>query len=626
MMRILLALAALLAGGAPVLAQTPYPHRGPGCCDVEIGLGMSTYVGDRDENPSNRIGEWVSSGGATVRIAAGAGISRVARIAASYSLIRLPRLGSSAAPGLGSDLADQFLQGASPNRHSLHIEMPLYLLPGRQVSPYVSPGVGIIIGTINREIGSKTAFSPRLGLGVDVAVAPQWSVFMEIAGHMSVGDRQLDGVESDDYDVVAVAVGGLRYRFPPSERRPPGTLIADASATERQDVPAASPAIPPETSVQDDTAPVTESFPAVRTSYSSRLGQFVLQVDSFRVSDMESGISRIEYRISYLEAGGDAPASNMVITDWTTVAEPLSRQYTVPEFEVALPGESGQMLLDLRFVNGQQLPHRVRLPFEFTRDYSPPTLAGVPAHYLEMDTKDGLELLGRAFIDVESGISKVTYRVSSVPGGDLIANWTEMTGARTVFLNRSDYSFEDVETVRIDFKVENGHGIEESFDVAVPIPGESVSEAREIAARTEQQRPRTPGQEPPSSAVSSAPTPGVSAPAPSTGTEGQATSADATRPSVGSIRAYFRAKSVLVFVEGLASRSSGIERAEYRLLDGDGGVIRDWSLYPLVPPGKSVYQIVFHKIPIESTVNPATVEFRATNEAGMSVEMRAGVL
>lgn len=178
-------------------------------------LGVSAYGGERDMNSNNNLGDILSNtsfpgfgfevGYTTLNIepvSAGVGI---AYHGGTYENITT-NLGNF--PTLDSESSDF--------RHTIGIIGQLGFFPTHRLSPYLRGGLGYSFGSVTPQGGdSETvgAFSPIVGLGVDLALNDKFSLFAEATGAITSPDDEIDAADGPDADILGFLGGGVRYNF-----------------------------------------------------------------------------------------------------------------------------------------------------------------------------------------------------------------------------------------------------------------------------------------------------------------------------------------------------------------------------------------------------------------------------
>jgi len=212
-------------------------------------IGLDFYMGDRDGNPDDSIGDLFSNGGLNV------GLELGYRITPTFGVGLLGTWGTYSALG-EEDHVDLpgGLAGAGDTRISVHLVAPIHFATASRVSPYVVPAIGIFTGTINDSEGSSTAIAPGLGLGVDIALGRRAGIFIETNWFGTFGDDGFDGVEAGDsgYDIAGFLSGGIRFNI-----TPPFVPVTILSATGPSELDTGADGTWEATVNSDATQPVT---------------------------------------------------------------------------------------------------------------------------------------------------------------------------------------------------------------------------------------------------------------------------------------------------------------------------------------------------------------------------------
>ncbi len=193
-------------------------YRADGSLYLRARVGASSYIGDRDLNPEGEFGEipfgFPSVGlvfGYTGRIGFFNGGIALTYTGAPYEMIN-----SDVGPGV-PNIDDE----SSDWRHTIGVIGQIGFAPQARLNPYVQIGAGATLGSIaveGEEASYEVAFSPILGLGVDVALNDRIGIFLEARQMGAFPDDKIDlsdGVEEehDDFDLLGFYGGGLRINF-----------------------------------------------------------------------------------------------------------------------------------------------------------------------------------------------------------------------------------------------------------------------------------------------------------------------------------------------------------------------------------------------------------------------------
>ena len=128
-------------------------------------LGISSYGGERGREKGSALAEFASNGGPSFRIGAGYNMSRHFAFTAQYDVSRYATLLHQK-----SDAFAQVRPGDSSSwLHAITAGGMVRILPEHLATPYLSGGVGLVLGRINDSI--RSGFATDLAIGVETMVS-----------------------------------------------------------------------------------------------------------------------------------------------------------------------------------------------------------------------------------------------------------------------------------------------------------------------------------------------------------------------------------------------------------------------------------------------------------------------
>jgi hypothetical protein len=400
-----------------------------------------------------------------------------------------------------------------------------------------------------------------------------------------------------------------------------------------------------------------------------------IEISEMRVSDGESRIQSIEYRISAAGAGGDS---------WNPLATPYARTYRTTAVLVDLQptDRDTSYAVEFRVINEARLSTSWTERVEVDVDETEPVQTGTLARFVTSESDPRIEILRDAIADYQSGVRELSFRVvdDENPNRSYVA-WTEFSPGAIAEVKRTQLNFTTRRGVRIEVRARNGAGLETTFAESLSVPELSIGDITppSVPALTVRMLRSVPGAETVLELVvgaSADPETGISrvqyrveepgrgvdltgwvdlpgvangsfrgaaqtvSVRPSTdatvlraivrvvnGSGGASTvvgrvavaTEDRTPPEVRGIEVYSQAGRVLAFIDGLADNQSTIAGAAYRLVGIDGTPLTDWVAHPLVPAGRSSYgrQLIRADIPEAATGPQLIFRLRVTNGAGL---------
>jgi outer membrane protein OmpA-like peptidoglycan-associated protein len=220
---LLLGCAALLLFASAAQAQVVRPSN---TLYLEARGGLSIYGGDLDLNPEDNIGDYISDGSYIFGGELGYQFTRSLGFGVSFLYGEFPRLQPE-----GTDF--------DANRSQIIAAFRYFPFPSSRITPYVRLGAGFALSPSGTGPGGQsyeTGIGPHLGLGVDLLLGRQFSLFLEAQGTAYFPDNAVDGtdpsqagisapgVDEVDFDVLGMIGGGARFWFRPGVIRVDATI------------------------------------------------------------------------------------------------------------------------------------------------------------------------------------------------------------------------------------------------------------------------------------------------------------------------------------------------------------------------------------------------------------------
>lgn len=224
---LLLGCAALLLLATAAQAQVVRPSN---TLYLEARGGLSIYGGDLDGNPDDNIGTYLSDGSYVVGAELGYQFSRTLGLGLTFLYGEFPRL---AGPQ----------DNLPTDRSQLIAAFRYFPFPSSRITPYLRFGAGYVFessgnATFPSFVGYRSGggFGPHLGVGVDLLLGRQFSLFLEAQGTAYFPDDAVDGtnpsaanitgpgIDEADFDVLGLVGGGARFWFRPGVVRVDATI------------------------------------------------------------------------------------------------------------------------------------------------------------------------------------------------------------------------------------------------------------------------------------------------------------------------------------------------------------------------------------------------------------------
>ena len=188
---------------------------------IKPKVGLSSYLGDSEKSPLNFDGDafragtpWqlAAEGGYQLSVPFSIGL---ALVIGDYPVItQFPNRGR-----MDDDVADD----PSIRTSVQAIGRYMWAGPTTKVAPYVNFGLGASFGTVTQDMPpnfsqteSGVGFGPVLGVGLDIAMNPKSSFFIELNSGFHFGDSALDGDASNGAGGMDILSGlglGLKFNF-----------------------------------------------------------------------------------------------------------------------------------------------------------------------------------------------------------------------------------------------------------------------------------------------------------------------------------------------------------------------------------------------------------------------------
>jgi PKD repeat protein/opacity protein-like surface antigen len=199
-----------------VMAQQ---YRVDGGWYISPRVGVNTYVGDRDGD--REFGDYFSDPGLSLGIELGRG-SRWgnSNMGGSLGLLylagRYPSINDNV-PGVAPNLDPD---GTSDWRHTIALLARMNFNYTGRISPYLQVGAGATLGNFLRQNETSdewtAAFSPIVGLGLDIALSQRLGIFLEVSQILALPTDRVDLAETapptDRFaDFLGFYGGGIRF-------------------------------------------------------------------------------------------------------------------------------------------------------------------------------------------------------------------------------------------------------------------------------------------------------------------------------------------------------------------------------------------------------------------------------
>lgn len=182
-------------------------------------VGLSSYLGDSEKSPLNFDGDafgvafpWHLALEGGYQMSVPFSISLALAIGEYSVITQFPNSGR-----MDEDVADD----PSVRTSIQAIGRYMWAEPTTKVAPYVNFGLGASFGSVTQdnppnfaETESGVGFGPVLGVGLDIAMNPRTSFFLELNTGLHFGDTALDGDDTNGMGGVDMLTGlGLGLKF-----------------------------------------------------------------------------------------------------------------------------------------------------------------------------------------------------------------------------------------------------------------------------------------------------------------------------------------------------------------------------------------------------------------------------
>ena len=171
-------------------------------------IGISSYGGERGREKGSALAEFAGNGGPSVSLGAGYNMSEYFAFTVQYDVSRYATLlhqKSDAFPTVRPGDSSSWL-------HALTAGGMVRILPEYLASPYLSGGVGLVLGRINDSI--RSGFATDLGIGVETLVTRDVAINGGLGVRFVFPGDAVDLVDrSGSSDVFPVLRAGVSWRL-----------------------------------------------------------------------------------------------------------------------------------------------------------------------------------------------------------------------------------------------------------------------------------------------------------------------------------------------------------------------------------------------------------------------------
>lgn len=208
---LLLGCAALLLSASVAEAQVVRPNK---TLYISARVGLATYGGDADNNPDNSVSTYLEDGS----------IGGALELGYQFT----PSLGFGVAFNYG-DYSRLETDASDGSRMQIQAMFRYFMFPSSRITPYIQFGGGYLLKPSHEGqagLEEEAGFGPIAGLGVDLLLGRQFSLFLEGTGAFYFPDEAVDGLnpgidaDKTDFDWLGLIGGGARFWF-----RPPITYV-----------------------------------------------------------------------------------------------------------------------------------------------------------------------------------------------------------------------------------------------------------------------------------------------------------------------------------------------------------------------------------------------------------------
>ena len=240
--------------------------------------------------------------------------------------------------------------------------------------------------------------------------------------------------------------------------------------------------------IVDTTPPLFEEVEIFveRSNLQSALNQLYIQL--FGVSDQESLISSIDYRVSIEQD------SSELVVDWTPIDVPHIPHVSFPEIRLDLPESENaySVLVELQATNFAGLTTNYSETIELDNDTSPPQIQEIEATYKLTKSGSGYVLIEPgSFRDPESQITRIEYRIVDASDELVYQEWRSIPLQKDIRVQLNPITiprlllpFDATREVAVEFRAFNGFGLTETRRTTLEIPGDTTPpEASSLSVR-----------------------------------------------------------------------------------------------------------------------------------------------
>jgi len=240
--------------------------------------------------------------------------------------------------------------------------------------------------------------------------------------------------------------------------------------------------------IVDTTPPVFEEADIFVERSNSQPALNRLFIHLFGVSDQESQISEIDYRVSIEQD------SSELFIDWTPIEVPTIQHVSFPEIRHDLPeSENGySVLVELKATNTAGLTTDYSETIKLDNDTSPPQIQDIEATYKLTKSGSGYVLIEPgSFRDPESQITHIEYRIVDASEEVVYQEWKAIplqkdirVQVNPITIPRLLLPFDATREVAIEFRAFNGFDLTETRRTTLEIPGDTTPpEASSLSVR-----------------------------------------------------------------------------------------------------------------------------------------------
>ena len=227
----------------------------------------------------------------------------------------------------------------------------------------------------------------------------------------------------------------------------------------------------------DTTPPLFENLDVFVEREPSLQDNDALHIHLFGLSDPESIIKSVEYRIS-INKNTEEP-----YIDWTRLEAPQTNTLRFPEIKLNLPeyAENYSVLVEMRAENIAGLSALFSKEVNIDIDTSPPQIQEINSSYKLTTSGNGYLLIEPgSFRDPESQIEHVEYRIVDIDSDSTVyMTWNTVPLQKDIrvqlapiTISRQLLPFDATRKISIEFRAVNGVGLSASRKSTIEIPGD----------------------------------------------------------------------------------------------------------------------------------------------------------